>query len=70
MPFYSFKKGKGRPLACIEEITPQNMRVKRVRFDPNPTVFMYVQPSLTEEEQAIEQEEVWERFLESLKIGP
>ena len=44
--------------------------VKRVRFDPSPVVFTYVKPIPSKEEHRLEQEELWERFLKSLQIGP
>ena len=43
---------------------------RKVTFDLYPTVFMYVETTLTKEEEKCEQEERWEIFLESLKIGP
>ena len=45
-------------------------QIRKVTFDLHPTIYMYLQPPLTEEEQRKEQEERWELFLQSLKIGP
>ena len=41
---------------------------KKVRFNLEPTI--YIIPRPTEEELRQDQEERWEMWLESLKIGP
>ena len=43
-------------------------RKKQVRFNLEPTI--YIIPRPTEEEKQQEQEERWEMWLETLKIGP
>ena len=43
-------------------------RKKQVRFNLEPTI--YIVPRPTEEELQQQQEERWEMWMESLKIGP
>ena len=55
-------------LISMEKKLSKLFRKKQVSFNLNPTI--YIIPRPTEEELQQEQEERWEMWLESLKIGP